>query len=111
MVRMKLSLATLKDFDFGKAAEHYQEALGIAVRDCVDRPGESKARTVTLTTSIVPLMQQEGDVVEAAVDFKIASSVPAWKTATRPVAVTRQGDLAFNDMAPDNPSQRTLDEA
>ena len=111
MARMELTLETLADFDFGKASVAFQQALRRAVADCLDRPGDKSPRKVTLTTSIIPLVQQDGDVVEAHVDFKIAAAVPPWQTAKRPVQTTRQGQLFFRPDAPDNPSQKTLDEA
>ena len=109
MPKMQLNLETLADFDYGKAAEAFRQALASVVRDCMDRPGEKKARTVTLTASIVPVVLQDGDVVDAEVDFSISNKIPKWQTAARPLAVDRQGRLFFNDMAPDNPRQMDIE--
>lgn len=111
MGRMELSLGTLPEFDFGKASVAFQQALKRIVLDCTDRPGDKRARTIVLTTTIVPVVQQDGDVVDVQVDFSVKSKVPAWQTAPRPVMVTAKGQLFFNDLAPDNPRQTTIDEA
>lgn len=108
MSRMKLSLATLKDFDFGKADVVVQQAMSVAVRDVLDRPGEKKPRVVTIKVSITPVVQQDGDVVDAEVEFEVANAIPKWRTAPRPVLVGRQGDLFFSPDAPDNPRQETF---
>ena len=110
MARKQLSLDTLGDFDFGRAAVAFQKALEAVVRDCTDRPGDKHARTVELKASIVPVMLQDGDVVDVEVDFQIRSKVPAWQTAARPLNVSRNGQLFFEEFAPDNPNQMTLDE-
>ena len=110
MAQMTLSLNSLSDFDYGKAAVAFEQALKRAVVDCLERPGDKAARKVVLTTNIVPVMQQDGDVVDAEVDFTVKATVPPWQTATRPLAVTKGGQLLFNDMAPDNPRQTTIDE-
>lgn len=110
MARMLLSLETLKDFDFGKSAVMFQQALKACVNDIRDRPGEKKARKVQLEVQITPVILQDGDVVDVEVEFMAKTVVPAWHTAARPLGVTRQGDLFFSADSPDSPHQRTLDE-
>ena len=110
MSKMELRLDTLADFDFGKAAVAFKQALAQVVKDCLDRPGDKTARKVVLTTIITPEMAQDGDVVNAQVHFEVKAAVPNWKTAPRPVLTGRAGQLIFNDMAPDNPHQQTIDE-
>ena len=109
-MKMQLSLETLKDFDMGKASVAWQKALGQVVRDCLDRPGDKKVRSVVMTTSIKPIVQQDGDVIDCEVEFTVDRKVPAWQTASRPAIPTKKGQLFFNDMAPDNPRQATIDE-
>lgn len=110
MSRQPLSLTTLENFDVGKAYVAWQQALKRAVLDCLDRIGEKKARTVVLVTSIVPVLQQDGDVVDANVDFKITISLPPWQTATRPVGVSRDGSLFFQELIEEDDRQTTLDD-
>jgi len=110
MARMMLSLETLKDFDMGRASEAWALALKKVVQDLLDRPGDNRARKVLLTCTITPILLQEGDVVDAEVEFSIARKVPEWQTKPRPVAITQTQQLVFNDMAMDNPHQTTIDE-
>lgn len=110
MARLKLTLGSLKDFDAGKARVAFEEALQRVVRDCLDRPGDKSARKATLTAVIKPVQEQDGDVVDAEVHFQIKAETPPWQTRPRPVAVNKQGQLIFNDLAPDDPHQHTIDE-
>lgn len=109
MPRMQLSLATLGEFDFGKAAVAFQKELQKVVIDMIDRPGDDRPRTVTLKTSLKPLVQQEGDVVDSQVEFEITSSMPSRRTKPRPAMIDRRGNLLFSADAPDNPRQETFE--
>ena len=108
MPRQQLSLDTLAEFDYGKAAVAFQTALERVVRDCLDRPGEKKPRTVTLVAKITPVLQQSGDVVDCEVAFEIAAAIPKWLTAPQAVGTTKQGHLFFQELAPDSPKQMTV---
>ncbi len=107
--RTLLSLDSLKDFDFGKAAVTFQAHLKNAVRDILDRPGDKTARAVIMETKITPVVHQDDNaVVDANVQFLFSVKIPKFSTAERPLGVTRQGDLFFQRDAPDNPRQSTL---
>jgi len=111
MTRQRLSLATLDQFDYGKGALIFQKELEKVVRDLIDRPGDTTARTVDLQVILTPIVLQDGDVIDAKVQFKCRGKTPPYKTAARPAAIDRGRQLVFQPMAPDNPEQRTLDEA
>lgn len=106
-----LSLDTLKNFDFGYAHVAVQEALRKVVMDILDRPGDATARKVVLAASIKPVLMQDGDVVQAQISFEIDAKVPKWSTHPAPANVTRNGTLLFQELAPDNPDQMTIDDA
>jgi len=110
MARQTLSLDTLDQFDFGKASAAFSMALEKAVRDCLDRPGEKKAREVSLVAKLTPVLLQDGDVVDCEIGFTIGCGVPKWQTAARPVGATTGGQLFFQELAPDNPDQMTVDD-
>jgi len=110
MPQMQLTLDTLKDFDFGKAAIAWQKAMAAVVRDCLDRPGETATREVTLKTQVVPVAEQDGDVVDASIEFVIQTKLPPRKTAARPMLASRNGQLFFSELSPDDPRQRTIDD-
>ena len=107
-MRMTLDLSNLKDFDFGKADAAFNKCLENAVRDLLDRPGDKTARKVVLQVELTPIIQQDGDVVDADVNFQCLAKLPAYRTANRPAAIDRQGHLVFQPDAPDNPRQETL---
>jgi hypothetical protein len=109
-MRVKLSLETLKDVDYGKPGALFTNLIRQAVRDILDRPGERHPRKVTLQLEITPLVLQDGDVIDAEVLFSGKTSLPPYHTAARPMAIDRQGHLVFSTDAPDNPRQKTLDE-
>jgi hypothetical protein len=108
MPRTLLSLDTLRDFDFGKAAVTFQAHLKNAVRDILDRPGDKTARAVIMETKITPVVHQDGDVIDANVQFLFSVKIPKFSTAERPLVVSRQGDLFFQKDSPDNPRQSSL---
>ncbi len=110
MAQQQLSLETLKDFDFGRSAAAVQLALKKAVLDILDRPGDKSARKVVLTTELRPRVLQDGDVVDADVNFIIEVKTPKWATAPVPANVTRGGALLFQELAPDNPDQTTIED-
>jgi len=111
MPQMQLTLDNLKDFDYGKASVAWQKALAAVVRDCLDRPGERATREVTLKTLVVPVNEQDGDVVDASVEFVIQTKLPARKTAARPMITGRTGQLFFSGLSPNDPRQKTIDDA
>lgn len=110
MARMQLSLETLQHFDFGVAAKMFNQALKRAVLDVIDRGGDDRKRVVTLRVNIKPILLQDGDVVEAEVEFEAGTALPSLKTPKKPMTVNRQGQLGFSELAPDNPNQTTIDE-
>ena len=109
MTQTQLTLDTLKDFDVGKAAVAWEKAMAQAVRDCIDRSGETKARKVTLEAVITPLPEQDGDVVDTYVEFVIKTNLPPKHTSARPLVTDRKGRMYFQPLAPDNPRQTTIE--
>lgn len=109
-MRQALSLDTLPNFDSGKAAVAFKQAIRRAVLDLLDRPGERSKRTVSLSVEMTPIAEQDGDVVDAEIVFTIQTKMPAMRTNPKPMACDRQGRLIFNDLADDNPHQTTIDE-
>ncbi len=110
-MRQELTLDTLKEWDNGRAAVAMKQALRRAVLDLEDRPGEKKVRKVTLTAELTPNMDENGDLDDVEIAFVIATTFPPRRTLPKPAMTDRQGRLIFNDLAPDNPAQTTLDEA
>lgn len=106
-----LSLETMAMVDYGKIDAALQLHLKRAGQDCMDRPGDKNPRKVTLTISLKPVIQQDGDVTDVDAEFEISSTVP--KHRSRPIHMMprRGGHLVFTPESPDNAEQMTIDEA
>ena len=109
MALQKFDLATLTELDGARIRTAFDQAIERLTEDCKDRPGVKKARTVTLTVSLVPLANDDGDLDTVDVDFKFKESMPKRASRTYNMLPTRKG-LYVNEMSPDEVKQRTLDE-
>lgn len=105
---MQLKLETLGELDGGKGALAFQHHMKRAAEDCLDRPADSKARTVTLKVELTPVMEDDGDCREVKAKITASSSIPVHKTKVYSLALRKNGILAFNPDAPDNINQGTL---
>lgn len=106
MSLQKFTFAALAELDQGRIAKAVECALQRAVVDCNDRPGEEKARTVTLVIELEPVM--EGKSHDVAVTFRIGEKSPPRKSAAYVMRPTNSSDLLFNDMSADDPGQNTI---
>jgi hypothetical protein len=102
---VELSLATAKDLDDGKVAAIFDQHLRKAVADCMDRPGDPKPRTITLTISLKPVCDATGALDTINVKPHAHSSVP--KSHVRELQLIPQkrrdgGVLTFNPMSSDS---------
>lgn len=76
---LELTLASLDQLDDGRVSKAFLHELQRAVKDCMDRPGDKKPRTVTLELNIKPVVSSEGGLIEmegADGEFTIKSKVP-----------------------------------
>lgn len=118
MVRT-LTLATIHTLDGGTVQAEFDRLVAQALEDCHERPGLETAREVGLKFTICPVQSNgkgTGNSVEIA--CQVTSKIPAMSSNPTRVELRRvrgakgqnlfQG--VFNDAAPDDPAQRTLDE-
>lgn len=105
----EFNLSSITDLDGGRVAEAFDQAVKRAVKDCEDRPGETKPRTVVLQLDLVPVMDESGDVGSVAGAFQVKDTCPTRKSRVYDFS-PRRGMLVFNDLSEDNVDQRTLDE-
>lgn len=59
--KLPLTLATIKELDFGKIQAAFDAALSRCVADCEDRPKEQKPREVTMKFRMVPKIDDTKD--------------------------------------------------
>ncbi len=94
--------------DGGALKMAIEEKLAECVRDCMNRPLETKARTVTLGLKITPVVSGR-DIERVEVAFVVSHKTPPIAPRAFTMEPTYKGGLKFNDMSPDNPQQETLD--
>jgi len=104
----QFTLDNLNDLDGGKAALAFEHHVRRAALDCMDRPGDDKARTVTLQVSLKPVMEPGGDCVEVEAQIHAKSTVPPHKTKPYSFGLRKNGVLVFNPDATDAVDQATL---
>ena len=107
----KLTIKTLPNVDFGKAALAFQRHLERAVQDCDDRPGVKKARKVSIQLSITPVPEVDGNTINcyaAKGVLTVTSKIPNHETQEIDFGVRANGDLVFNPESPGNHRQATM---
>lgn len=108
-MKMRLTLETLKDLDLGKVNAAFDRELAHVVKDCIDRPDDRTARTVSLELAVTP--EAEGGVCEVVNgEFTIKSKVPPRRSRRYEMAVKPTGVALINPESPDAVRQMTLDE-
>ncbi len=103
-----LTMGQLAVMDNARIGEAFNLELKRVLADLEDRPLLEKVRTITLTVSLSPVAEDEGPGLEGAVvDFKLKSTMPERQSKPYHMA-NRDGQLMFNDLAPENARQGTL---
>lgn len=105
----ELTLATLAEIDGGRLAIAFKQALQRCATDCDDRPGEKKARTVTVCLSVEPVLDQDGMCEDCDVTVTIADSVPKRKSKSYNCSLRKGGHLMFHPESLGDHEQETFD--
>lgn len=105
----ELTLATLAEIDGGRLAIAFKQALARCATDCDDRPGEKKARTVTVQVSVEPVLDQDGMCEDCDVQVTIADSVPKRKSKAYNCSLRKGGHLLFHPESLEDHEQETFD--
>jgi hypothetical protein len=111
MALKKLTVETLHELDFGSIGIAFQKHLARVVQDCIDRPGDKRARTVLLEMKVVPVVEIRGSTIDcegAKGTFKLKSKVPDHETQELDFAVRHDGSLVFNEESPRNHRQGVM---
>lgn len=110
---MELTLTSLDQLDDGRVAKAFLHELKRAVQDCMDRPGDDKARTVSLELKITPVVSTANGILEmegANGEFSIKSKVPDRKSKTYSFRANKKGQLAYSSTSPEDADQTTFDD-
>lgn len=111
MPTLVLNLETLKSLDLGSVDAAFRRCLERAVRDCLDRPDDERARKVTLQLNLVPVKQIIQNVIScegARGTVQFRCRVPDYETRTLDFGVRENGSLYFSEECPDNHRQSSL---
>jgi hypothetical protein len=108
MPLIQLKLETLKDLDFGRPKVAFEQGLADAVRDCLDRCGDKRPRTVSLEFTITPVRDENGTCDGVTGEFKIKTKLPHRQTKTYSFGVKKTGQLFFSEDSPENVDQTTF---
>lgn len=110
MAQVTLSLSSLGELHDGAAEAIIDKAIAAAVADLDDRGDDEKPRIVEIKLTLTKL--ESGHV---ATEIEAGAKVPKYRTAPTlaKLAASRGGELRllFQTHDPDDPDQRTLDEA
>lgn len=113
MSKKQFTLDNLRELDFGVLTAAFGADLAYAVKDCMDRPGEEKPRTIGITFKLIPVSNNPAhhECDNIALEVEIKSTVPARRTRPFMMDPIKNGDLMFNPDSPDDPDRRTLYDA
>lgn len=106
-----LSAGTLSKLDGGRAAVALDRAFAQAVKDCLDRPGDERARKITMQIDVVPVKEVIDNQLScegAKGVYKIRLRTPDWESGTLDFGVRQNGMLIFNENSPANHRQATF---
>lgn len=110
---VQLTLSSLKDLDDGRVSKAFDHEIKRAVQDCIDRPGDKKARTVMIELELTPVVSTEGGILETEGckgEFTIRSKVPSRKSKTYEFKANKQGHLSYSSNSPEAADQTTFDD-
>lgn len=105
------SLSNLRLLDFGKIGVAFDHEIERVVKDCLDRPSDDHARTVTIKFSFEPTLDPSAGMVDCetvAVECEVSSAVPKRRTKVYEMRPHKNGQLSFNPDLPDEPEEETL---
>lgn len=108
---VELRIDTIAELGIG-ASEAFAKALTHAVRDCIDRPADERARKIVMQVDVTPVKEVHDNVIScegARAVFKVRARVPDYETDVCDFGVKRDGRLFFNPLSPRNHRQNTLD--
>lgn len=104
-----LTLESLKDLDYGKAFVAFQAHLTRAAQDCLDRPGDQKARSVQFQIALVPVLDPGTlDCSTVKAQIQVTSKVPVHRTKVYEMGLRKNGGLVFSEDSPEAIDQTTF---
>jgi hypothetical protein len=111
MKRELKSLADVADLDQGAVGEQFKVDLAAVMADVCDRPALKRARKITVELEIEPVAGADGTLRDLNVAVSLKTTAPVSRSQTVSMKwAAKKSALVYNDEAPENADQRTLDE-
>lgn len=104
-----LTADTIHELYEGRVGAMIDSLFRKANLDILDRPGEPKARKVTLTFSFTPKRLADGTVEKIDIQVKGKPSIPDYATGNIDAALKATGGVIFASDSPENVDQTTFD--
>lgn len=111
MGMLRFDLESMNHLDGGITPKMFQDAVRRAVKDCLERPGDDRARTVVLQLKLKPVAVTNGNTIDCeGCDgvFQCKTKIPDFETRSVNFGVQNSGDLIFNPDSPRDHRQTTL---
>lgn len=108
---VKLDLEQLKVLDDGRIAAAFEQELKHVILDLMDRPGDDRARSVSLKVNFKPICDETGTCESVNVQVDIGSKLPARKSRVYDMRARKSQKgpmLVFNEDSLDNADQQTF---
>jgi flagellar hook-basal body complex protein FliE len=107
----ELTLETVPLLAHGQVMIRFGKLLKQAIDDCIDRPGDDRARKLTLQLDIKPIKEVTDNVIScegAGITVQLRLKIPDFQTKVLDIGVKQTGHAWFNADSPDNSRQTTL---
>lgn len=114
MPHLKLTLDNIKEIDLGRMSKTLTMLLTRAAKDCMDRPHEPKARTVSLEFAMVPvpMTRTDGSPLEGCeevhVQIQFPTKTPVYRSKEMSMGLKADGTVFFNPDSLNNIKQATF---
>lgn len=109
MKQTLLTLKTLPSYATGDLTKRFDELLAKQVKDCIERPGLDKIRTLTLKVTLRPKKKDDGSCDDCWVEIDLGIKGPGFPMPSYLMSATNNGGLRFVPDNPSAPDQTTLD--
>lgn len=90
-----LTLNSLEGLDRSKAMIAFNSMLQEISKDCLDRPGDKHARSLTMKAVLKPVVNEDGGCDGVKVSFEFVTKVPKKKTRDYDLLVNNDGKIFY----------------